>query len=99
MPANVKARGSSKSAIPSWEPQFLTDANGTKTAVVVPLEAWERVAPFLQSDLVQALLSEPIDEEVSPRMTKRLRDHKKGKKGEMLTLEDFHAEVERLRSL
>jgi hypothetical protein len=102
MTAPVKTRESSKSRhtsrrVGSGKPQFLTDENGVKTAVVLPLETWERVAPFLQNDLERALMSEPVDEPVSPRIAKRLRERAKGIKGELLTPEEFQAEVERLR--
>jgi hypothetical protein len=77
--------------------QFFVDEQGNKTAVLVPLEIWERVAPLLQNDLERALMGEPVEEDVPPHIAKRLRDHAKGKKEEMLTLEEFKAEVERLR--
>ena len=97
MTAHNKPRGSSKPRpVKAWQPRYLTDENGTKTAVLLPLEAWERVAPFLQSDLELALLGEAVTEDVAPRIAKRLRDHAKGKKDEMLTPEAFHAEVESL---
>lgn len=80
------------------QPQFLVDADGNKTAVMLSLEVWERVESFLQSDLERALLSEPISEDVSPSIAKRLRAHAKGKKGQMLTLEAFQSEVDRLKA-
>jgi hypothetical protein len=102
MTAPAKTRDSSKSRpaprrVDSGKPQFLTDENGVKTAVVLPLETWERIAPFLQNDLERALVSEPVNEDVPPRIAKKLRAHAKGKKDEMLTLEEFKTEVERLR--
>jgi hypothetical protein len=102
MTAPTKTRDSSKSQLTlrrtdSGKPQFITDENGNKTAVVLPLETWERIAPFLQNDLERALVSEPINEEVPPSIAKKLRAHAKGKKDTMLTLDEFKAEVERLR--
>ncbi len=102
MTAPAKTRDSSKSRhtpppVGSGKPQFLTDENGVKTAVVLPLETWERIAPFLQNDLERALMSEPVHEPVSPRIAKRLRERGQGIKGELLTPEEFQAEVERLR--
>ena len=102
MTAPAKTRESRKPRHPvrsigSGKPQFLTDENGVKTAVVLPLETWERIAPFLQNDLERALMSEPVDEHVPPRIAKKLRAHAKGIKDEMLTLEEFQIEVERLR--
>ena len=102
MTAPTKTRDSSKSdhtprRVDSGKPQFLTDENGVKTAVVLPLETWERIAPFLQNDLERALVSEPVDEHVPPRIAKKLRAHAKGIKDEMLTPEEFQIEVERLR--
>ncbi len=82
----------------SSQPQFLVDASGNKMAVVLSLETWERVEPFLQSDLERALVSEPITEDVPPSIAKRLRAHAKGKKGQMLTLEAFQNEVDRLKA-
>lgn len=102
MTAPAKTRDSSKShhtprRVDSGKPQFLTDENGVKTAVVLPLETWERIAPFLQNDLERALVSEPVDEYISPKIAKRLRERGQGIKGELLTPEEFQAEVERLR--
>ncbi len=102
MTAPAKTRDSSKSRpaprrVDLGKPQFLTDENGVKTAVVLPLETWERIAPFLQNDLERALMSEPVNEYVPPSIAKKLRAHAKGKKDEMLTLEEFKTEVKRLR--
>ncbi len=102
MTAPAKTRDSSKSRhaprrVDSGKPQFLTDENGVKIAVVLPLETWERIAPFLQNDLERALMSEPVDEHVPPRIAKRLRERGRGIKDELLTLEEFQIEVERLR--
>jgi PHD/YefM family antitoxin component YafN of YafNO toxin-antitoxin module len=102
MTAPTKTRDSSKAQhIPrrtdSGKPQFITDENGNKTAVVLSLETWERVAPFLQNDLERALTSDPVQEDVPPSIAKKLRNHAKGKKEPMLTLEEFKAEVQRLQ--
>ncbi len=108
MTAPAKTRGKtpqpltnpSKSRVKPYkplEPQYVTDATGNRTAVLIPLEMWERFAPFLQNDLERALMSEPVDEPISPRIAKRLRERGQGIKGELLTLEEFQAEVERLR--
>jgi hypothetical protein len=77
--------------------QFFVDEAGNKTAVLVPLEVWERVAPLLQNDLERALMGEPVEEDVPPHIAKRLRERGQGKRGTLLTPEEFHAEVERLR--
>ena len=79
------------------KPQFLIDGNGNKTAVLLPLETWARVESFLQNDLERALVGEPVDEVISKRLAKRLRERGQGVKGELLTPEAFQAEVERLR--
>ena len=79
------------------EPQYVTDASGTRTAVLIPLETWERFAPMLQTDLERALNAEPVIERISPSLAKRLRERGQGIKGELLTPEEFQAEVERLR--
>ncbi len=79
------------------EPQYVTDASGTRTAVLIPLETWERFAPMLQTDLERALNAEPISERISPSLAKRLRERGQGIKGELLTAKEFQAEVERLR--
>jgi PHD/YefM family antitoxin component YafN of YafNO toxin-antitoxin module len=79
------------------EPQYVTDANGKRTAVLIPLETWERFAPMLQTDLEKALNAEPVSEHISPSLAKRLRERGQGIKGELLTPEEFQAEVERLR--
>lgn len=101
MTALTKTRDSSKqqplNRVDLGKPQFITDENGNKTAVVVSLEMWERIIPFLQNDLERALLSEPIEEAVPPSIAKKLRNHAKGKKELMLTLEEFKAEVQRLQ--
>jgi hypothetical protein len=95
MTAPAKTRSSSK--LHPAPPQFLIDANGNKTAVLLPLETWARVESFLQNDLERALVSEPVSESISLRLAKRLRERGQGIKGELLTPEAFQAEVERLR--
>jgi hypothetical protein len=79
------------------EPQFVTDAAGKRTAVLISIETWERFAPMLLTDLERALNAEPVDEYISPKVAKRLRERGQGIKGELLTPEEFQAEVERLR--
>ena len=79
------------------KPQFVVDDTGKKTAVLLSLETWKRVQMFLQNDLEQALVSEPVEEDIPPSIAKRLRAHAKGKKERMLTLEELQNEVERLR--
>jgi hypothetical protein len=43
------------------------------------------------------LMGEPVKEDVPPHIAKQLRQRGQGKRGILLTPEEFHAEVERLR--
>ena len=108
MTAPTKARGKTPQPVANrskarleknkiLEPQYVTDNDGKRTAVLISLETWERFAPMLQTDLERALNAEPVSERVSPSLAKRLRERGQGIKGELLTPEEFQAEVERLR--
>jgi hypothetical protein len=46
----------------------------------------------------RALEREPVSESIRPSIAKRLRNHAKGKKDTMLTLDEFKTEVKRLQS-
>jgi hypothetical protein len=84
-------------------PQFLIDANGKPTAVMLTIETWEQILPMLQNNLAletQAVLKHipTVNETVPARVSKRFKELARGIKVETLTIQEAQAELKRLRS-
>ncbi len=84
-------------------PQFLIDANGKPTAVMLTIETWEQIASMLQRNLsleTQVVLKHiPIvNEPVPTRVSKRFKELAQGIQVKTLTIQEAKAELKRLRS-
>ena len=84
-------------------PQFLIDASGKPTAVMLTIETWEQIVPMLQTNLAletQVVLKHipMVDEPVPARVSKRFKELAKGIKVETLSIKETQTELRRLRS-